>query len=382
MKRVPGRRLAAWSAALLLWCGAASAQWTDGFESYGDTTPLEGQGGWHGWDGVNTEQSLVASQFASEGLHSVMVQAGADTVHEFDDFDSGHWTVAADLYLPSSFVGKVYFLIMNAYANGGPYQWSVQIGFNGDTGEVECNCGSGTPVTVPLVLGEWVEVRCDVNISTDLTEIYYDGNLLGSYPWSAGPFGSASYGLLQIDAIALFSDVANFPHVTEVYFDNLRLTAHQGEVGTAYCFGDGSGAFCPCGNFGGLEEGCAHGAGVGARLSAYGSSVVPMDDLVFTAEQMVATQPALLFAADNAVNGGFGNVFGDGLRCAGGNLVRLGVRMADGTGHATWGPGLGASGGWLPGDTRRFQSWFRDPQLSPCGAYFNLSTGLEINFVP
>ena len=60
------------------------------------------------------------------------------------------------------------------------------------------------------------------------------------------------------------------------------------------------------------------------------------DDLAFAALQLPAAQPALLFAGLNAVNGGNGNPFGDGLRCAGGSVVRLGVRVPDANGNATY----------------------------------------------
>jgi len=382
MALIPCMRPLTWLAATLVLSPLASAQWTDGFEAYLDGSVLEGQGGWHGWDGVDTPHSVVASQFASEGLHSVQVNAGSDTVHEFAGFDSGKWMIVTDVYTPSSFVGKVYFLVMNLYQDGGPYQWAVQLGLNGDTLEVECDCGSGTPATTPLVFDRWVELEVIVDFSIDETQIRYDGVLLGTYPWTAGPYGSGSYGLPQIDAVDLYSDSPNYPHVTEAYFDNLRVEPFQGAVGTEYCFGDGTGAPCPCGNDGNPGEGCAHGGGVGAKLSAFGSAVAAADDLVFTGVQMVPSQPALLFAANNAVNGGDGLPFGDGLRCAGGALVRLGVKVANAVGTASWGPGLASTGGWLAGDTRRFQAWFRDPVLSPCSSFQNLTTGLEIDFVP
>jgi hypothetical protein len=39
-------------------------------------------------------------------------------------------------------------------------------------------------------------------------------------------------------------------------------------------------------------------------------------------------------------------------------------------------------GGWASGDLRRFQTWYRDPTGSPCGAGFNLSHGVEVTFTP
>ena len=95
---------------------------------------------------------------------------------------------------------------------------------------------------------------------------------------------------------------------------------------------------------------------------------------------MLPGQPALLFVGDNAINGGDGQPFGDGLRCAGGNVVRLGVQVPDGGGDASWGPGLGGSGGWQSGDTRRFQAWYRDPVGGPCGTGFSLTNGIEVLF--
>ncbi len=152
--------------------------------------------------------------------------------------------------------------------------------------------------------------------------------------------------------------------------------------GSGYCFGDGTSTACPCGNVGGADEGCANSSGAGATLAMTGSTGVAADDLGFTAGQLIPSQPVLLFSGVNAVNGGAGILFGDGLRCAGGNIVRLGVRVPDAAGGASWGPGMAAAGGWVSGDTRRFQAWYRDPVSSPCGANFNLSHGVELVFGP
>ena len=155
-----------------------------------------------------------------------------------------------------------------------------------------------------------------------------------------------------------------------------------GEVGTSYCFGDGSGTACPCSNPGSSTTGCANSTGSGASITGTGSTSVVGDDLAFQAEGMLPSQPGLMFVGLNAVNGGLGSHFGDGLRCAGGSIIRLGVRMADGAGTAQWGPALAGTGGWSSGDVRRFQLWYRDPGGSPCGNDFNLSHGVEVTFTP
>ena len=76
-----------------------------------------------------------------------------------------------------------------------------------------------------------------------------------------------------------------------------------------------------------------------------------------------------------------GVTFGDGLRCADGQVVRLGVEIPDELGGATWGPGLAAEGGWVPGESRYLQAWYRDPS-GPCGVGFNLTHALELAVAP
>jgi hypothetical protein len=151
-------------------------------------------------------------------------------------------------------------------------------------------------------------------------------------------------------------------------------------IGTAYCFGTNAG--CPCGNGGAADEGCENSTGSGATLSAGGSASAGADDLSFLSTNLLGGQPALLFAGTQSLNSGNGVTFGDGLRCAGGSVTRLGVQTPNGSGQAAWGPGLGNAGGWSNGDTRYFQVWYRNPQGSPCGTGFNLTHGLSVSFTP
>jgi len=150
-------------------------------------------------------------------------------------------------------------------------------------------------------------------------------------------------------------------------------------AGTPFCFGDGTGVPCPCGNFGGTNEGCANSAGSGAVLFTTGSSSVAADDLGLSVSQIPPNKPGLAFAGKNQLNG---LLFGDGIRCAGGQLKRFGVRSTNGNGEATWGPNLGTSGFWIAGDTRYFQIWYRDPNGSPCGNNFNISSAVAVTFTP
>lgn len=158
----------------------------------------------------------------------------------------------------------------------------------------------------------------------------------------------------------------------------------RGEVPwSRYCFGDGSGTACPCGNAGGPLHGCGNGTfHAGAALGASGLAGVTADSLVLTVVSSVPGQSGLFLQGINAVGGGNGVLFGDGLRCAGGGLVRLQVRFANASGSASTTVSIALAGGVAAGDVRRYQWWYRDPASSPCANGFNLSNGLEITWVP
>lgn len=152
-------------------------------------------------------------------------------------------------------------------------------------------------------------------------------------------------------------------------------------AGRPHCHGDGSGGFCPCGNLGATGAGCANSQGPGATAAATGTASVTQADLGFTATGLVPGQAAILFEGVQELTGG-GLLFGDGLRCAGGALRRLGVRLADAGGGASWAAATLASGPWSAGAVRQFQVWYADPFASPCGAGFNTSNALEVGFLP
>ena len=169
-------------------------------------------------------------------------------------------------------------------------------------------------------------------------------------------------------------DIADLGPGLDVY---LVSPPDGGSTGLSFCTsGDSLG--CPCANPGGADEGCMNGTGQGALISATGSASAGASSLILSAKQLIPNQPGLYFQGDNAVAGGQGIHFGDGLRCAGGGVIRLQVRFSSGVGESETSVDLGAAGGVSAGDIKRYQIWYRDPSTSPCGALFNLSNGLEI----
>lgn len=158
--------------------------------------------------------------------------------------------------------------------------------------------------------------------------------------------------------------------------------AAGGGLGTPFCFGDGSGSACPCANSGAAGQGCANSTGQGGELHASGSVSVSAADLVLSVSNVAPGQPGLFFQGTLRANGGAGFVFGDGLRCAGGANRRLQVRSANASGQASTNVNIADLGAVSAGDTRTYQCWYRDNVGSPCGAGFNLTQGLELQWEP
>ncbi|MAF66790.1 MAG: hypothetical protein CMJ84_14170 [Planctomycetes bacterium] len=161
--------------------------------------------------------------------------------------------------------------------------------------------------------------------------------------------------------------------------------------GRAFCLGEpGSGVPCPCNNDndGSVPgSGCANGASLaGARLSGSGTRSLNGDDLVLTTTGLPPEHMCTVFQADAALNGGLGQPFGDGLRCAGGGVIRLQILLSNAGGVSRTTVSLATDGGASPGELKRYQTWYEDHTgAQPCGAGvhdFNLSNGYEVSWLP
>jgi hypothetical protein len=162
---------------------------------------------------------------------------------------------------------------------------------------------------------------------------------------------------------------------------------------TSFCFGDGSGAACPCGNFGTVGHGCDNSIFTGgALLAAGGAPSLGADTLVLNSSD---ERPTALTVFWQGANETAGTSFGDGVACfSNPGLRRLYSRNAvGGVASAPQGADLSvsarsaATGDTLsPGDTRIYHTFYRDPDPSfcptPAGDTFNSSNGLRVVWGP
>jgi len=210
---------------------------------------------------------------------------------------------------------------------------------------------------------EWVQVEYDVSGVAD-------GQSTVFLRWTMGPTDSVLECTgWNIDDVELWSDPPEPP-------------------GRGFCFGDpGYGIPCPCSNDndGSLPgSGCANGVfASGAHLMATGVASVTGDTLVLRTTHAEPNNSGLYFQGTTDLTPGM--VWGDGLRCTGGAIVRLQVRFADATGSSSTTTPIGAAGGVSAGDMRYYQLWYRTTDDPPCGSGvndFNSSNGYVLTWQP
>jgi len=177
---------------------------------------MHGQGGWKGWDNDPTWTAYVTSDQFLSSPHSVDITGDSDLIHEYSGCTSGEWTFIAWQYIPTDFFGLSYFILLSDYADGmgQDNKWAVQVRFDADQEIVEAEHGGPN---LPLITGQWVELRIEIDLDTDWFEFYYDGDLLEEKAWTADPNNGYS-GILNIGAVDLFANGA-----TSVYYDDFTL---------------------------------------------------------------------------------------------------------------------------------------------------------------
>ena len=115
--------------AMILGVSNPALAWTEDFDSYAAGSGIIGQGGWDGWDGDPIWEAYVSDDQSLSSPNSLRLDATSDVVQQFSGFNSGQYQISAWQYFPSTATGYQYFILLNTYNQGGPYNWSTQIEF-------------------------------------------------------------------------------------------------------------------------------------------------------------------------------------------------------------------------------------------------------------
>jgi hypothetical protein len=231
------------------------------------------------------------------------------------------------------------------------------------------------------------------------------GGVAHIWRWNGSIWTQISYGMsgafgagggVGVEAMAVVDDATGggpdlFVAGTFSYADQIPAAGlarwHGCSVPfTTFCSGDGSGTSCPCGNAGLPGNGCANNSQPnGAHLAASGTASISADTLILTATG-VTNGSGLYFQGASQVSGGQGAVFGDGLRCVGGQVVRLGI--IPGSGNSSHYPRIGIDqpvstrGLNIAGSVRNYQLWYRETASFCSPATFNLTNGVNLTWLP
>lgn len=221
------------------------------------------------------------------------------------------------------------------------------------------------------------------------------------------PFGNPAFGFeafhtyrIQISGVSQgdpppyirSADADQLPNRTRMQCD-VFITNSFDSPGVPYCAGDGMDpavtTMCPCTNWGWLGRGCANSTFLsrGANLFALGTVSPDTVSLYSTS----VPDPTLMVFLQGNQSVPTGVVFGDGIRCISGTIVRLGTRNAAGgasyplPGDPSITARSAARGDPIaPGTTRNYQAWYRDavPGFcpSPLGGDLNVSNGVRITW--
>jgi hypothetical protein len=311
------------------------------------------------------------------------------------------WAIFFDVTTPSANVSITSMTTASTAAAGGAY--TVEVFVRSGTalgGPVASGPGSSSAGWTSLGTAAATQgaTANGVSLPIDIPDIALTQNQVTGVAvlfTGAGPryFGTGTppYGMYSDANLSLTTgDARSAPFTTTGSFFTSRelvgsLTYNVGSSSVVFCSGDGSGTACPCANSGAAGNGCANSVNAGGgNLATTGSPSLSADTLVLQGSGMPSSS-ALYFQGTTQVNGGMGNVFGDGLRCAGGTTVRL--KPVTNVGGSSQFPGAGDPSVSVKGNvtspgTRTYQLWYRNADPAFCTAStFNLTNGVLVTWV-
>ena len=134
------------------------------------------------------------------------------------------------------------------------------------------------------------------------------------------------------------------------------------------------------GGFCGFELYCdalPNSTGLPGEIGYSGTASIASNDLMLKGSVLPGTQFGVFYHGINQIQ----VPFGDGVRCVGGGIKRFPVVQTSSLGDVSYSVDYADpahSDELVPGATRNFQFWFRDPIGGPNG--FNLTNALQITF--
>jgi hypothetical protein len=174
--------------------------WADDYEAYALDSALHGQGGWTGWDDNAAATGYIRNYYSVSPTQSLEVENPADMVHTFTNCYEGIWIFTVYQYVPSTQTGDQYVILMNTYNVGNHLNqdWSMQLLVSTSSGTISDYNDAG--MTLPLLTDQWVQIRDEINLDTDVQTVYYGGVQLQQCEWKdhCYPGGAQNVGCVDL----------------------------------------------------------------------------------------------------------------------------------------------------------------------------------------
>ncbi len=255
-----------------------------------------------------------------------------------------------------------------AYESGFAVKWTVEAQIGGSPA-LNFDALAG-PVEAPWIAwGPYTWADGTTPRSDGLTWLCSDFNPDGTHP---NPTGSLKVAQRLLDLFHTDPTAAWY------------LAPGSGSPGTPYCFGDGLDPNvttpCPCSNPGASGHGCRNSFNTaGAMLTATGET--NPDSVVLHTSGMPDTATSLYLKGNTNVASGI--VFGDGVRCIEGTLIRMGIKLnVNGASQfpEPGNPSISIRGATPPGSglIGYYQTYYRNAANYCTPATFNISNAVSI----
>lgn len=148
-------------------------------------------------------------------MKSLKIVQNNDQVKVFNTtaFTTGSYKISFRVYIPSGKAG--YFNTLQTFA-GNNSDWGMEVYFDAN-GTGRCLGGSSTPQTFTWTAGQWHLVEHYVNLNTNQSQFYFNGQLIKQWQWTLGASGTGGPNTLH--AVDLFGATAN----DQMYVDDFKL---------------------------------------------------------------------------------------------------------------------------------------------------------------
>ncbi len=161
------------------------------------------------------EDPYITSNITFSGANSLVVIPDNDLIKYLGNHEFGYWHIWFMVYIPNGKAG--YFNLMSGFTPD-PYEWALECVFDpGGFGYL--NAGGANAASFYYTYDAWHLVMIYINLSLDVAEFRFDRNLIHTWQWSDGVFGSGSQLNLAANG---FYNWSWPPH--EMYVDNYLYT--------------------------------------------------------------------------------------------------------------------------------------------------------------